>query len=130
MAEFAERFHKGRARSLFPQVLVYSMKWFMDIMVEGLAPWVLNERKPFDLIVVGGGRSGLTAALYAGRGGIDTLLIDRRETGGRSGRLQCVDHCYEVPVRFDLRLLTGTAVIAIRSQTGCLTIVTESGDDD
>ena len=129
LAEFAERFPKGRARSLFPQVLVPSMKWFMDIMVEGLAPWVRNERKPFDLIVVGGGRSGLTAALYAGRAGINSLLIDRGETGGRSGRLQCVDHCSEVPVRFDLRLLTGTAVIDIRSKAGCLAVVTEGGDE-
>ncbi len=129
LAEFAERFPKGRARSLFPQVLVSSMKWFMDIMVEGLAPWVQNERKPFDLIVVGGGRSGLTAALYAGRAGINSLLIDRGETGGRSGRLQCVDHCSEVPVRFDLRLLTGTAVIDIRSKAGCLAVVTEGGDE-
>ncbi|MFB3119343.1 MAG: FAD-dependent oxidoreductase, partial [Stenotrophomonas maltophilia] len=97
----------------------------MDIMVEGLALGIRNERRSYDLVVVGGGRSGLTAALYAGRGGIDTLLIDRGETGGRSGRLQCVDPCSEVPVRFHMQLLPGTAVIDIRSKAGCLAVITE-----
>ena len=105
------------------------MKWFMDIMVEGIALEIQNERSSYDLVVVGGGRTGLTAALYAGRAGINTLLIDRGETGGRSGRLQCVDHFSEVPVRFDMGLLTRTAVIDIRSKAGCLAVITEGGDE-
>jgi len=127
--ELTEKSPDGRAKRSISQALVSLTKWFMDTMVEGLAPWIQNERKPFDLIVVGGGRSGITAALYAGRAGINALLIDRGETGGRSGRLQCVDHCSEVPVRFDMRLLTGTAVIDIRSKAGCLSVVTEGGDE-
>ncbi len=129
LAKIAKKSPNGRARGLFPRALVSSMKWFMDIMVEGLAPEIRNRRRSFDLIVVGKGRTGLTAALYAGRAGINTLLIDRGETGGRSGQLQCVDHCSKVPVRFDLRLLTGTAVIDIRSKAGCLAVVTEGGDE-
>lgn len=129
LEKFAEKSPNGRARGIFQQALGSSMKWFMDIMVEGLAPGIRNERRSYDLVVVGGGRSGLTAALYAGRGGIDTLLIDRGETGGRSGRLQCVDCCSEIPVRFDMRLLTRTAVIDIRSKAGCLAVVTEGGDE-
>jgi len=105
------------------------MKWFMDIMVEGIALEIQNERSSYDLVVVGGGRTGLTAARYAGRAGIDRLLIDRGETGGRSGRLQCVDHFSEVPVRFDMGLLTRTAVIDIRSKAGCLAVITEGGDE-
>ena len=127
--KLAEKSHNGRAKGLFPQALLSSMKWFMDIMVEGLAPWVRNERRSFDLIVVGKGPTGITAALYAGRAGINTLLIDQGKTGGRSGLLQCVDDCSEVPVRFDMRLLPGTAVIDIRAKAGCLTVITDGGDE-
>ncbi|MDA0734451.1 MAG: glutaredoxin domain-containing protein [Chloroflexi bacterium] len=37
----------------------------------------------YNLIIVGSGPAGLTAALYAAREGIDTLLVDRSAVGGR-----------------------------------------------
>ncbi len=40
----------------------------------------------YDLIVVGGGPAGLTAALYAAREGLDVLLIERSGLGGQAGR--------------------------------------------
>ncbi|MDD5097748.1 MAG: FAD-dependent oxidoreductase, partial [Candidatus Omnitrophica bacterium] len=36
-----------------------------------------------DLIIVGAGPAGLTAALYAGRSRLDTLLIEKMAPGGR-----------------------------------------------
>ncbi|MDD5692083.1 MAG: thioredoxin-disulfide reductase [Candidatus Omnitrophica bacterium] len=36
-----------------------------------------------DLIIIGGGPAGLTAALYAGRSRMDTLLIEKMSLGGR-----------------------------------------------
>jgi thioredoxin reductase (NADPH) len=39
----------------------------------------------YDLIIVGGGPSGLTAAIYASREGADTLLIERSGLGGQVG---------------------------------------------
>lgn len=36
-----------------------------------------------DLVIIGGGPSGLTAALYAGRSRLDTLLIEKMALGGR-----------------------------------------------
>ncbi|MBK9925413.1 MAG: FAD-dependent oxidoreductase [Anaerolineales bacterium] len=39
----------------------------------------------YDLIIIGGGPSGLTSAIYASREGIDTLLIERSGLGGQAG---------------------------------------------
>ncbi|MCX5698622.1 MAG: thioredoxin-disulfide reductase [Candidatus Omnitrophica bacterium] len=36
-----------------------------------------------DLVIIGGGPAGLTAALYAGRSRLDTLLIEKMSVGGR-----------------------------------------------
>ncbi len=37
----------------------------------------------YDMIVIGGGPAGYTAALYAARGGLDTLVIERMSIGGQ-----------------------------------------------
>src|SRR5665213_1117817 len=39
----------------------------------------------YDLIVVGGGPTGLTTALYAAREGLDVLVIERSTLGGQAG---------------------------------------------
>jgi thioredoxin reductase (NADPH) len=41
-------------------------------------------RHHYDLIVVGGGPAGLTAAIYTGREAIDTLVIERAAFGGQA----------------------------------------------
>lgn len=42
--------------------------------------------KQYDVIVIGGGPSGLMAAIAAGEQGADVLLIDK---GNKLGRLPC-----------------------------------------
>lgn len=36
----------------------------------------------YDMIIIGGGPAGYTAALYAARAGFDTLVIERMSVGG------------------------------------------------
>ena len=43
----------------------------------------MSEPHIFDMIVVGGGPGGYTAALYAARAGLDTLVLEKLSAGGQ-----------------------------------------------
>jgi thioredoxin reductase (NADPH) len=52
-----------------------------------------RAKNPFyDLIIVGSGPAGLTAALYAAREGIETLVIERGGIGGQAGVTERLDN--------------------------------------
>jgi len=48
--------------------------------------------KIFDTIILGGGPAGYTAALYAARAGLDTLLIERMSAGGQMALTGDIDN--------------------------------------
>jgi thioredoxin reductase (NADPH) len=48
--------------------------------------------KFYDLIVVGAGIAGLTAALYAAREGVETLIIEKSGIGGQAGLTESVEN--------------------------------------
>jgi thioredoxin reductase (NADPH) len=50
------------------------------------------ERNYYDLLIVGSGPSGLTAAIYAAREGIDTLVVERSGVGGQAGVTELIDN--------------------------------------
>jgi thioredoxin reductase (NADPH) len=50
------------------------------------------QRSHYDLMIVGGGPAGLTAALYAAREGIDTLVIERAAIGGQAATTERLDN--------------------------------------
>ena len=50
------------------------------------------KREFYDLIVIGGGPTGLTASLYAAREGIETLIIERSGVGGQAGTTEMIEN--------------------------------------
>ena len=50
------------------------------------------KREYYDLIVVGSGPAGLTAALYAALEGIETLIIERSGVGGQAGATEMIEN--------------------------------------
>ena len=48
--------------------------------------------KIYDIIVIGGGPAGYTAALYAARAGLDTLVIERMASGGQMALTDVIDN--------------------------------------
>ncbi len=50
------------------------------------------ENKIYDTIIIGGGPAGYTAALYAVRAGLDTLLLEKFAAGGQMTQTQQIDN--------------------------------------
>ena len=102
------------------------------------------KREFYDLIVIGGGPAGLSAALYAAREGIETLIIERSGVGGQAGTTERIDNypgfaqgiggaeladaMQEHAERFEVEILPAQTVTSIEAQGDYKMISTESGD--
>jgi thioredoxin reductase (NADPH) len=87
---------RPRQRSA-PKKLLSIMGGLMDLMVDGLAPNVRTQQKFYDLIVVGAGPAGTSAAICAAGEGIDTLIIEAGQAEGGAGFIECIDDCSANP---------------------------------
>ncbi len=104
------------------------------------------SRSHYDLIIVGAGPAGLTAAIYAAREGMDALVIERGGVGGQAGSTERIDNypgfaqgitgadladqMREQAERFGVEILVAQTVACVypgSESDGVRTITTESG---
>jgi thioredoxin reductase (NADPH) len=52
----------------------------------------VGENHVYDMIIAGGGPGGYTAALYAARAGLDTLVLEKLSAGGQMALTQEIDN--------------------------------------
>jgi thioredoxin reductase (NADPH) len=100
-------------------------------------------RSHYDLIVLGGGPAGLTAALYTAREAIDTLVIERAAFGGQAAGTEKLDNMPGFPdgvagiefserlrqqaERFGVELLQAQQIAAVHSPNNYHFVTTEDG---
>jgi thioredoxin reductase (NADPH) len=93
----------------------------------------------YDLIVIGGGPAGLTAAIYAAREGAETLVVERSGLGGQAGITGVIDNFPGFPEgltgqafadrlvqqarRFGVEILQAVDVSGLHSDAGCLCVL-------
>ena len=103
------------------------------------------KREFYDLVVIGAGPAGLTAALYAAREGIETLMIERSGVGGQAGATQFIenypgfskgitgaelaDEMRAQTERFGVEVLPAQAVTGIVAKGDYRMVRTEAGDE-
>ena len=102
------------------------------------------ERTVYDILILGGGPAGLSAAIYAAREGMDALVIERGALGGQAGTTDRIDNYPGFPEgiggaeladrliaharRYDVELLSAVEVSGIRREPDCVMVTTASGE--
>lgn len=103
-------------------------------------------RSFFDLLIIGGGPAGLTAAIYAAREGIDSLVIERSALGGQAGVTERIENYPGFPEgvggaelaeriiaqghRYEVEMLSAVTVKDVRrAMETYLLVETDQGDE-
>ncbi len=146
-AELVERLNNGKR--IIPTILFEDGSILVEPsnaeLAEKLGLQTSASMDYYDLIVVGGGPTGLTAALYAAREGLDVLVVEKSGLGGQAGVTERLDNFPGFPDgiggaefadrlvqqarRFGVELLQAQEVIGVRSEEESLYVRTADGHE-
>ena len=114
-------------------------------LAEQLGLQTRATRSYYDVIIIGGGPAGLTAAIYTTREGLDTLVIDKAALGGQIGISQYIenfpgfdegitgdefaDRLARQAHRFGAETLQAQEVVGIEREGKYVCVKTRSGDE-
>ncbi|MBR6570346.1 MAG: thioredoxin-disulfide reductase [Clostridia bacterium] len=76
------------------QIVEPPAKADIDAFLEGILPSKQKaaDEHIYDMIIIGGGPGGYTAALYAARAGLDVLVLERLSAGGQMALTHQIDN--------------------------------------
>jgi thioredoxin reductase (NADPH) len=116
-----------------------------DELAQKLGLQLTARRGFYDLIIVGGGPTGLTASIYAAREGFETLVIEKSALGGQAGVTEKIDNYPGFPEgigggeladrivqqaeRYEVELLSAVSVESIEPEGDDAVIKTAGGDE-
>lgn len=116
-----------------------------DELAKKLGLQLTAQRSFYDLIIIGGGPTGLTASIYAAREGFETLVIEKSALGGQAGVTEKIDNYPGFPQgiggseladrivqqaeRYEVELLSAVGVEAIEPEDGDVVVRTAGGDE-
>jgi len=113
-------------------------------LAEKLGLQLRAKRMVYDVLILGGGPAGLSAAIYAAREGLDALVIERGALGGQAGTTDRIDNYPGFPDgiggaeladrliaharRYGVELLSAVEVTGITHEPDCVMVTTSTGD--
>ena len=140
---------KNDGRQIIPTIVFQDGSFLAepsdDALARKLGLTLKAERTYYDLIIVGGGPAGLTAAIYGAREGIDCLVIEKSALGGQAGETERIDNYPGFPEgvggaelaeriiqqarRYGVELLSAVGVQSIRRDGDHVLVATETGEE-